>query len=60
MSKQTLLSTKMAADQLGFTANWIRRMILSGYIKAERVGHEWLIKPKDLAHVIKRRKPNKE
>lgn len=61
MNKQKLLTTSMAAKALGFTANWVRRMILKGYIKAEKLGYDWVVKEKDIAHVKRRRKlPDKE
>jgi len=50
----------MAAERLGFTANWVRRMITQGEIKAVKHGYDWLIREKDIAHVKRRRKPNKE
>lgn len=60
MSKQKLMNTQMAAKALGFTANWIRRMIGKGYIKAEKIGSDWLLREKDIAHVKPRRKPSKK
>lgn len=61
MSKQKLITTAMAAEKLGFTANWIRRLILKGKIRAEKIGPDWLMKEKDIAHIKRQRKlPEKE
>jgi len=50
----------MAAERLGFTANWVRRMIIKGEIKAVKHGYDWMLTENDIAHVKRRRKPNKE
>lgn len=57
-SKNKLLTTSMAAKLLGFTANWVRRMIIKGEIKAVKHGYDWMLTEKDIAHVKRRRKPN--
>lgn len=63
MSKRKLLTTAMAAKQLGFTADWVRKLIIDGKIKAEKLGHDWLIKEQDIKNVSRKRwtqNPNKK
>ena len=43
-----IISTTEAARRLGVTANRVRAMIRAKRLKAMKVGHEWLIDPKDL------------
>lgn len=58
-NKECYVTTKEAAAQLGFTSDYIRRLILQGQIKAEKMGTYWLIRIKDLSH-IKRQRAKKE
>lgn len=51
MIKDKYLSSAEAARLLGFTPDHVRRLIIQGKIKAEKVGHNWLVKPKDILHV---------
>lgn len=55
MLKHKYLTLTQAAKERGFTAAHLRRLILSGRLKAEKVGHSWLINQKDLAFLIRRR-----
>jgi excisionase family DNA binding protein len=57
MLRDKYLSTQEAAKLLGFTADHIRRLILQDHIKAEKIGNSWMIKPKDIANIKRRRKP---
>ena len=50
-----IISTTEAAKRLGVTANRVRAMIRSKRLKAIKVGHEWLIDPKDLDAVRDRK-----
>jgi len=43
------------ARRLGVTANRVRAMIRAKRLKAIKVGHEWLIDPKDLDAVKERK-----
>jgi excisionase family DNA binding protein len=59
-----IISTTEAARRLGVTANRVRVLIRAKRLKAIKVGHEWLIDPKDLDAVKERkvgrpRKPRK-
>jgi excisionase family DNA binding protein len=50
-----IISTTEAAKRLGVTANRVRAMIRAKRLKAMKVGHEWLIDPKDLDAVKERK-----
>ena len=50
-----IISTTEAARRLGVTANRVRAMIRAKRLKAMKVGHEWLIDPKDLEAVKERK-----
>ena len=50
-----IISTTEAARRLGVTANRVRAMIRAKRLKAMKVGHEWLIDPKDLDAVRERK-----
>lgn len=56
MHKHKLITCKMAAAQLGMSAEYIRRLIMDGKIKAERLGHDWLMTPKAISHIKRQRK----
>jgi excisionase family DNA binding protein len=58
MIKDKYLSTSEAAKLLGFVPAHVRRLILEGDIKAEKVGQTWMILPKAIMH-IKRLRNNK-
>ena len=50
-----IISTAEAARRLGVTANRVRVLIRSKRLKATKVGHDWLIDPKDLEAVKDRK-----
>ena len=50
-----IISTAEAARRLGVTANRVRVLIRSKRLKATKVGHDWLIDPKDLDEVKDRK-----
>lgn len=56
-----LLTSAMAAKILGFTADHVRHLIGKGKIKAVKLGHDWIVEPKAIAHIKRlRRSTNKE
>jgi len=59
-SRANYVTTYEAADKLGFHPDYVRRLILRGTIKAEKLGHNWLINEKDLAKVTRQRFPRKK
>ena len=56
-SKPNFITTFEAAYRLGFTPDYIRRLIAKGKIKGEKVGNNWIIKPGQLAKIARRRFP---
>lgn len=50
-----LLSSKMAAEMLGFSQSHIRRLVRDGIIKAEILGNSYLIKESAIKNVKRRR-----
>jgi excisionase family DNA binding protein len=53
-----IIGTIEAARRLGVSANRVRALIESKRLKATKVGREWLIDPKDL-DAVKKRKPGR-
>ena len=50
-----IISTAEAAKRLGVTANRVRALIEAKRLKAVKLGHVWLIDPKDLDAVKDRK-----
>jgi excisionase family DNA binding protein len=50
-----LISAAEAAKRLNVTSSRVRKMIESGRLKAIKVGHMWVIDPKDLDAVKDRK-----
>jgi excisionase family DNA binding protein len=57
MIKDKYYTTSQAALIVGFSQDHVRRLILQGRLKAEKLGNGWVIKHKDLA-LIKRKRRN--
>lgn len=55
-STKNLITTARAAEVLGFTPNYVRKLIADGKIKAVKLGHDWLVNEKSLAKVTRLRK----
>ncbi len=53
------ITTAMAAKLLGFTQDYVRQMCAKGKIKAEKLGHDWLVNEKTIKG-IKRKRKSKE
>ena len=51
MLKDKYLNTSEVAKLLGFVPSHVRRLIIQGKIKAEKVGSCWLILPSNLKDV---------
>jgi excisionase family DNA binding protein len=52
-----LIGVPEAAKALGFTPRHVRNLIADGFLPAERMGRDFLIRHADLAKVPKDRKP---
>lgn len=55
-----LMTSKMVAEKLGYTPDYIRRLIMEGKLKATKLGHDWIITPKDIAHLKPKKIKEKE
>lgn len=55
VQRNKLLTTKMAAEILGFTPDYIRRLIMTGKIAAEKLGHDWLLTETAIRHIKRQR-----
>jgi excisionase family DNA binding protein len=52
MIKVEWLTTKQAAEMIGYNAEYIRKLAQSGRIPAQKLGRDWVIQRADLlAHV---------
>lgn len=58
MIKDKYYTTVEAGLLVGFTPDHIRKLILDGKVKAEKIGKTWVIKQKDVK-LIKRKRRNK-
>lgn len=58
--KTKYLTTKMIAEKMGFTPDYIRRLCGNGKIKAIRLGHDWMISDQDFEDWLMSREQNKE
>ena len=52
MIKDKYLTSKEVAKILGYVPAHIRRLIIQGKIKAEKIGHTWLISSKAISHIV--------
>ncbi len=57
MIKDKYLTSAQAAKLLGFTSDYVRRLITSGKIKAEKVGRNWLLSPVAIKGIKRQRNP---
>ena len=53
--KDKYLTSRQVADELGFSPDHIRKLIANGKLRAEKVGHNWLVKLKDLKFIKRQR-----
>lgn len=58
--KGNYLTTREAGAILGVTHDHVRKLIRTGKVKAEKLGHNWIIQEKDLQHIGRRRFPRKK
>lgn len=48
MAKVEWLTTKQAAELIGYNAEYIRKLAQSGKIQAQKLGRDWVIQRADL------------
>jgi excisionase family DNA binding protein len=56
MAKQKLITTRIAAEILGFTQDYVRQLCFEGKIKALKAGHDWIIDEKNIKNIRRKRK----
>lgn len=56
-SKDNYLTSAEAAEALGFSHEYVRKLILQGKIKAEKLGRNWIINKKNLQNIHRQRFP---
>jgi len=49
------LNLRQASNELGYTVDWLRRLIKDGRIKAERFGNQYIISKKTVEDFLKER-----
>lgn len=54
-SRKQLITCAQAAEELGFTPDYIRRLIMEKKIAAEKVGRDWLLTRKAIAGIKRQR-----
>ncbi len=59
-SKSDYFTTTEAAEIIGFHPDYVRRLILDGKIKAERLGRNWIIKLSDITKIKRQRFPREK
>lgn len=55
-----MLSCALAAEQLNFSASYIRRLCALGKINARKYGHDWIIPISELRNIKRMRKPKRK
>ncbi len=60
MKKVTLLTSKQAAEKVGLSPDYIRKLCINGTIKAEKYGNTWITTKAALKNIKRQRHPMKE
>lgn len=55
-----ILGSKQIAEQTGLSQAHVRRLLRSGYIKANKIGRTYIVDEKDVTHLKRRRSLNKK
>lgn len=56
-NKDNYLTSSEAAKSLGFSHDYVRKLILQGKIKAEKLGRNWIINKKNINKICRQRFP---
>lgn len=59
INNDSYLTTIEVGEIVDLTPDYVRKLIARGKLKATKLGHNWLVKPKDLKN-IKRVRKSKE
>ena len=54
--KNRLITCAIAAEMLGFSPDYIRRLCLDGKIDAQKIGHDWIFPMSAIANIRRQRK----
>ena len=57
MDKKQLLTTKEAANLMGWTSRYVVMMINQGRLQAQKIGRDWVIQREDLDNIAPASKP---
>jgi excisionase family DNA binding protein len=55
IKSKNYLTSAEAAKKLGFSPEYIRKLILEGKIKGEKLGRNWIIEIKNLSNIQRQR-----
>lgn len=55
IKSKNYLTSAEAAKKLGFSPEYIRKLILEGKIKGEKLGRNWIIEIKNLSNIKRQR-----
>ncbi len=56
-NKDNYLTSAEAALALGFSHDYVRKLILQGKLKAEKLGRNWIINKKNIEKIHRQRFP---
>ena len=59
-NRSVFITSMEAAGIIGVTQDHVRRLILEGKIKAQKLGPNWVINRKDLKGITRQRFPRKK
>ena len=51
MDNKELISTKQAADLMGWTSRYVVMLVNEGRLKAQKIGRDWVIRREDLDNI---------
>lgn len=57
INDRSYITTFQAAEMLNITPDYVRRLIMNGDIQAEKLGHNWIIRPHHLKKFARQRFP---
>lgn len=56
-NKDNYLTSAEVAQALGFSHDYVRKLILKGKIKAEKLGRNWIVNKKNIENIHRQRFP---
>jgi len=59
-NKSDYVTSLEASEMLGFSPDHVRKLILQGKIKGEKIGRNWIIQIKNLKNIRRQRFPRKK